>query len=71
MNEYLIKIAKKASDSWRGTDTYHQAAQIIDMLVDETAKEPAMSPCDVCMFSPPSSTDGKPCCVCPAAAKAE
>ena len=24
------------------------------------------SPCDVCRFRPPSSTDGKPCCICPA-----
>lgn len=23
-------------------------------------------PCDVCMFNPPSSTDGKPCSMCPA-----
>lgn len=27
----------------------------------------SVSPCDVCMYSPPSSGDGKPCCVCPAA----
>lgn len=27
--------------------------------------EPLM-PCDVCKFSPPSSSDGKPCCMCPA-----
>ena len=24
------------------------------------------SPCDVCRYRPPSSTDGKPCCMCPA-----
>lgn len=24
------------------------------------------SPCDVCRFRPPSSADGKPCCMCPA-----
>lgn len=24
------------------------------------------SPCDVCRYNPPSSTDGKPCCMCPA-----
>ena len=23
-----------------------------------------MSPCDRCMFNPPSSCDGKPCCMC-------
>lgn len=25
-----------------------------------------LSPCDVCRYNPPSSTDGKPCSVCPA-----
>lgn len=25
-----------------------------------------LTPCDVCRFSPPSSGDGKPCCLCPA-----
>ena len=24
------------------------------------------APCDVCRFYPPSSGDGKPCCICPA-----
>lgn len=35
MNNDLITIAKKAADSWRGTDAYHQAATIIDMLIEE------------------------------------
>ena len=26
----------------------------------------ALMPCDVCRFNPPSSCDGKPCCMCPA-----
>lgn len=26
-------------------------------------------PCDVCRFAPPSSGDGKPCTMCPAAGK--
>ena len=35
----IITVAKKAADTWRGTDTYHQAAQIIDMLVSELEGE--------------------------------
>ncbi len=35
MNNDLITIAKKAADSWRGTDAYHQAATIIYMLIEE------------------------------------
>lgn len=28
-----------------------------------------LTPCDMCMFSPPSSGDGKPCCMCPAVSR--
>lgn len=28
-----------------------------------------MSPCDLCIYSPPSSCDGKPCCMCPATSR--
>lgn len=24
------------------------------------------TPCDLCRYAPPSSSDGKPCCMCPA-----
>lgn len=27
------------------------------------------SPCDLCRYTPPSSSDGKPCAICPAEAK--
>lgn len=40
----IIAVAKKAADAWRGTDTYHQAAQIIDMLVSELEGEPTLTP---------------------------
>lgn len=29
----------------------------------------AQTPCDLCMYDPPSSGDGKPCSMCPATAK--
>ena len=31
-----------------------------------TPQNEPLSPCDVCMYNPPSSMDGKPCCMCPA-----
>lgn len=37
MNKELIQMAKKAANAWRGTDAYHQAAIIIDMLISEIA----------------------------------
>ena len=40
----IITVAKKAADAWRGTDAYHQAAQIIDMLVSELEGEPTLTP---------------------------
>ena len=40
----IITVAKNAADTWRGTDTYHQAAQIIDMLVSELEGEPTLTP---------------------------
>lgn len=35
INKELIKLAKKAADAWRNDSAYHQAAEIIDMLVSE------------------------------------
>lgn len=35
-------MAKKAADAWRNTDTYHQAAQIIDMLISELEAMPTL-----------------------------
>ncbi len=40
----IIIAAKKAANAWRNTDTYHQAAQIIDMLVSELEGEPTLTP---------------------------
>ena len=40
MRPEIITVAKKAADVWRGTDTYHQAAEIIDMLVAELEVPP-------------------------------
>ena len=40
----IITVAKNAADTWRGTDTYHQAAQIIDMLVSELEEKTTLTP---------------------------
>ena len=37
-NNRIIRLAKKAADAWRNTHEYRQAAQIIDMLVEELEK---------------------------------
>ncbi len=43
-NNETIRLAKKAADAWRGTDTYHQAAQIIDMLISALEGDPTLTP---------------------------
>lgn len=53
-------------------------AAIEDILGDEynldrlrelaQADKECISPCTFCRFNPPSSGDGKPCCICPATA---
>ena len=43
-NNETIRLAKKAADAWRHTDTYHQAAQIIDMLISALEGDPTLTP---------------------------
>lgn len=54
--------------SWRG-----EQAEIVPIQIVETAEDVVpkseLTPCDCCKFNPPSSTDGKPCTLCPAQAK--
>lgn len=55
----IIQVAKKAADMWRNTDTYHQAAQIIDVLVSELENKPAIPKLDA---TPPCyQPDGDGC----------
>ena len=56
----------------------NRLAAIEDILGDEydlnrlrelaQADKEGISPCTFCRFNPPSSGDGKPCCMCPAEA---
>ena len=40
-----------------------------DTFLNGTPIPDNATPCDFCRFNPPSSTDGKPCCMCPATGK--
>lgn len=51
-NNETIQLAKKAADAWRHTDTYHQAAQIIDMLISALEGDPNL---------PQPSNEAPPC----------
>lgn len=62
-------------DLW---EAVNRLAAIEDILGDEydldrlrelaQADKECISPCTFCRFNPPSSGDGKPCCMCPAVA---
>ena len=43
-NNETIRLAKKAADAWRTTDTYHQAAQISDMLISALEGDTTLTP---------------------------
>ena len=43
-NNETIRLAKKAADAWRNTDTYHQAAQIIDMMMSALEGDTTLPP---------------------------
>lgn len=49
-NNELIRLAKKAADAWRNTDGYQQAAQIIDMLVEELESDAITQPNEPLMW---------------------
>lgn len=38
MNKELVALAQRVALEWKGTDTYNQAATIIEMLLDELEK---------------------------------
>lgn len=68
-NNETIRLAKKAADAWRDTDTYHQAAQIIDMLISALEGDPTLTPpnepltCEGCACKE-YSRDSYPCNSC-------
>lgn len=45
----------------------HRLVTIEDILGDDYDLD-RLTPCTFCQFNPPSSSDGKPCCMCPAEA---
>ena len=50
----------------KGLSSYGELIGCIEDTPTLTPPNEPLTPCDVCRFSPPSSGDGKPCCLCPA-----
>ncbi len=63
-----INLAYQSDGFWHGTGSMSGviAWMPLPQLPGEAER---VSPCDVCRYYPPSSFDGKPCTVCPAAAR--
>lgn len=59
-NNELIRLAKKAADAWRNTDGYQQAAQIIDMLVEELESDAITQPNEPLTLEELREMDGEP-----------
>lgn len=51
-----------------GIEFVLEYAETMPIKVEQTFED-GLCPCDLCKYNPPSSLDGKPCCVCPAAGK--
>lgn len=69
-SSYLLKHQRKVKFFGLGPDDeswgYAVPTEIIENAPTLTPPNEPLTPCDVCRFSPPSSGDGKPCCLCPA-----
>lgn len=49
-----------------GTCGFFEEARSADHFCGEAERREFDTPCDMCVYSPPSTADGKPCAVCPA-----
>ena len=61
--EKLIEQLKSAAGGPEGIKMCHAAATALSTL--QPSNEP-LTPCDLCLYEPPSSFGGKPCSICPA-----
>ena len=59
-NSKLIRMAKKAADAWRNDAAYWQAAQIIDMLVEELENSTLTQPNEPLTLEELREMDGDP-----------
>lgn len=76
-HEKLIERLKNAAGGPEDIKMCQDAATALSTLQAENeslraelaqADREGISPCTFCVFNPPSSGDGKPCCMCPAVA---
>lgn len=66
---YLVKCADCGTLALVKTVNPEVSASVTLARPTLTPPNEELTPCDMCMFSPPSSSDGKPCCMCPAVSR--
>lgn len=70
--ENKMNVEQKQAYEWAKNQNYPSVAaryaKILACVIDKMSgtQNERLTPCDVCRFYPPSSGDGKPCCICPA-----
>ena len=78
--EEAAKILEKQFDESCGNYRYQDKDKLdyedalwlaITALRTLDAQEKPKTPCDLCLYNPPSSGDGKPCTMCPASSLPE
>lgn len=47
-------------------DSVHMSVGELKRRIEQLPSAQPESPCNLCIYNPPSSMDGKPCCACPA-----
>ena len=70
------EIAKKRLQAWideseaqgfeEAARNFRDCISLLDAVPTITPPNEATYPCDLCVYNPPSSLDGKPCTYCPA-----
>jgi hypothetical protein len=65
--EWLVEYLDDYYDELYTTDELTpDVANVCLSALQEREERSKLSPCDVCIYNPPSSLDGKPCTMCPA-----
>lgn len=68
----LLLLYHSNGASVEALEEQREAAEFtIAALREMDAQEKPKTPCDLCLYNPPSSGDGKPCTMCPASSLPE
>ena len=64
----IEKIKQDVEDGYLKSTARRYGIDVARLRELAQADREGISPCTFCRFNPPSSGDGKPCCMCPAEA---